>query len=161
MKNTKLKKSIIFNDASDKIMEYEGPPPEEQDWSGNLDDLFDIPPEIMALGWGIVTLENWQWMAGMSAFERGHSYHTERVRAVTKKGTYLSELPNPYDPANYLPVLNDPATKGCLLHLVREKIGANVSPVETSLGWILPKVIEDFHPTEAHVLAAALREDHE
>jgi hypothetical protein len=79
------------------------------------------------LGRRAVACRHWKWMPGMlllsldddpiriDGTQDGHPYREEDC------GTYFPKAP-------FVPDLSDPATLGCLLHLVREATGQQSSP---------------------------------
>ena len=83
--------------------------------------------EQKALSRRAVACKNWRWMPGMLAFDAGGNQH--RVIEHDAGREYITTMLRDYNDAHcessaravdLTPVLDDPATMGCLLYLVRE-----------------------------------------
>ena len=99
----------------------------------------------------VAVRKHWHWMPGMRT--TGGTLACE----TTPSEVYLYRFG--WAPASeLLPDLDDPATKGCLLHLVREAHGNSGLYVErVDAGWCVPLGgRERGGPTEAEALVAAL-----
>lgn len=108
---------------------------------------------LLALARRAVACKRWRWMPGMRGVTA--SGGTDRIMDESEAAQPNSDL---------LPDFTDPATLGCLLHLVREAWGdpwARVQPFgrPDNFGWrvigIEVRVRRD-QPTEAAALVAAL-----
>ena len=93
-----------------------------------------MSPELEALGMRAVACKGWRWMPGMLL----HDIGTSRIGRVHKSGrdwvvffglTSEARLRRDTTGIGLSPDLNDPATLGCLLALVRE---ANSRPYATA-----------------------------
>lgn len=82
------------------------------------------------LGRRAVACKHWRWMPGMLASDPGGNRHRIVCHDAGKK--YAQTVLQDYDDAHVdssvpvdgvIPALSDPATLGCLLHLVREAWG--------------------------------------
>ena len=87
------------------------------------------------LGRRAVACKHWRWMPGMLASDPGGNTH--RVIWHDEGEKYAQTVLRDYDDAHVessvpvdgvIPDLSDPATLGCLLHLVREATGEQSSP---------------------------------
>lgn len=114
-----------------------------------------------------VACTHWRWVPGMltscrvRVTEGGADYLIGHKSGATRDGGGWVDTG---DSAGFLPDLDDPATIGCLLALVREAWGdPSVSCTMTFGGWwrvlvMLPdRLVRHYHgPTEAAALVAAL-----
>jgi hypothetical protein len=87
------------------------------------------------LSWRLKDCKHWRWMPGMLAWYEDDTI-THRVTRVSRSGYPFGCLPDEGVrvwelSADSLPDLNDPATLGCLLALVREAHNAPHAWVET------------------------------
>ena len=116
-----------------------------------------MTPADIALARRAVAAPGWRWMAGMRAVwpDGAGERVTEWSAGITHDGA--------------LPDLTDPATLGCLLALVRERWGANVSVVTADGRWVVVEgicssLLYDGRyfcgDTEAEALIAALEAPH-
>lgn len=112
---------------------------------------------IKTLARRAVACEGWPWMAGVSAFESNPKYpekfpvtewrvlksrkHNDgSVSISVQSGKYYRNINNPQHKQNggWLPDLNDPATKGCLLEMVRRAWDdSDISPGYQSGSWFI------------------------
>lgn len=69
--------------------------------------------ELLKLGLQATKTEGWEWMVGMS-------YHPGQPYSVDTVWRILDEEELKHLSYDEVPILTDPATKGCLLHLVRK-----------------------------------------
>lgn len=110
--------------------------------------------DLETLALRAVACPRWRWMPGMLT-----TYAT-RVNSVTRNGSPEPRLGGLIE-ADPLPALDDPATMGCLLALVREAWGWPHAFVEYSPQFHLPfycnvKKRGFAEATEAEALVAAL-----
>ena len=120
-----------------------------------------MTPELEALARRAVACPRWRWMPGMAYEERGRKCRVDE--------SYLASAREDWHHGCTL-VVDDPATLGCLLALVREAWGdprlvaiyCEPAHPGQSEGWAvqcadnrLPVAGED-HETEAEALVAAL-----
>lgn len=109
-----------------------------------------------------VACKRWRWMPGMLGHAQPAGRFSCRVDDTRRDVHALKG-------AKALPDLDDPATLGCLLALVREAWGPSVSIVCTDAGWAMrlqggavgmPELVQGggspWHATEAEALVAAL-----
>jgi len=95
-----------------------------------------------------VACKGWQWMAGMLTLEGYRLDNSGRLKAEQQ--------------GDQLPDLNDPATVGCLVALVRKAWGeptAHAVPFSDGTWYVQGKYIDDEHghgDTEAEALVRAL-----
>ena len=112
------------------------------------------------LGRRAVACKHWRWMPGMLT-----TYAT-RVNSVTRNGSPEPRLGGLIE-ADPLPALDDPATMGCLLALVREAHHAPAAYLMGSVSqqWVVHhfaepeaywKPLTKWQPTEVEALVAAL-----
>ena len=127
-----------------------------------------------------VACDGWRWMEGMAVYPDGYREGDESIRlgceAYTPSGFWFgmysgNETTIDPDIENSIPDLTDPATLGCLLHLVREvydDLSHNAiysDPKQHGLSghpsWVVVNDVGDRFsdelPTEAHALVAALK----
>lgn len=109
----------------------------------------------------VVACRHWRWMPGMRAVDSDG----QAARVVQRSGAAVLEDVGgaAYPMASTLPDLDDPATLGCLLALVREAWGCRTAYFTHSHGswlvmrrdpWSLP--LCEPQDTEAEALIAAL-----
>ncbi len=124
-----------------------------------------------------VACKGWRWMRGMSAWWRPDADETHpmehgpyvTVLALRDDGSldaYVGGAKNRIATEGLLPDLDDPATLGCLLALVREAWGEpdayatpryQTAPFEVATEWsVFASPLLCFGPTEAAALVAAL-----
>ena len=106
--------------------------------------------QMIELARRAVACEGWRWMEGMLAI-RQHDQISHRLDHMT---TAL------VDSKSWLPDLTDPATLGCLLHLVREAwsdptVALLTNHLDADQWYVWGKDLPP-QPTEAHALVAAL-----
>jgi len=121
-----------------------------------------MTPDQIDLARRLVASPKWKWVPGMGV-RRWSDYYvlwrTNRVSNLAERGTFwLAE--------GWLPDLNDPATLGCLLQLVREAWSDPEAHIALgAAGWVLmsgeSRVADVVYPspagtTEAEALVAAL-----
>jgi hypothetical protein len=110
--------------------------------------------EKMNLARRAVACPGWRWLPGMR--------HTTMIKGEEWFCCRVAEKDAPREPRHpdALPDLDDPATLGCLLALVREVSGAraHVVPARSWHAWVVASpVSRDFWGnTEAEALVAAL-----
>ena len=120
--------------------------------------------EMIDLAREAVDCEGWRWMPGMKVmvptggkYRLREGHHCLRGREVGYKSSVW--VPSTRF-TSHLPILTDPATLGCLLHLVREvwgDPGACCYPTNGG-GWLcLHSTANTRRPTETHALVAALK----
>lgn len=78
-----------------------------------------------------VACPGWRWMPGMRSL--AHPYTLEGREFIAPARRWSEGDGFPKD--GRLPDLDDPATLGCLLALVREAWGSHVSSIRTGDGW--------------------------
>jgi hypothetical protein len=88
--------------------------------------------EMLELAQRAVACKHWRWMEGMAFLKDGHRY---RIVYISDDGHSVGAENNRGDCFHgridkFLPDLNDPATLGCLLALVREVWGDRLLHVE-------------------------------
>ncbi len=76
---------------------------------------------MIDLGKRAVACAGWRWMPGMLCVPIGGGFH------VRYNGIVSRNMPDAGG-VQYLPVLRDPATKGCVLAMVREACEPNRAP---------------------------------
>jgi len=120
-----------------------------------------------------VACKHWRWMAGMRALDSSGEEHPARVIDHRRSVVYEDNdgaIHEGVVSRSDVPDLTDPATLGCLLHLVREAWGlhrvddSSPSTMHTSSGWGVgaPLVVASglivlpTFDTEAEALVAAL-----
>ena len=127
------------------------------------------------LGRRAVACKHWRWMPGMlllwKLHERGGTYkgrvcHLGCSDSGAGKDVYCEGRGDRFDGVlevpKCFPDLSDPATLGCLLHLVREAWGVERAVVwwnEHDQGWVAdvrPRNFVFVRDSEAHALVAAL-----
>lgn len=94
-----------------------------------------MSPELIELPRRAVACKGWRWMPGMR-LQNGYMLKDE-------------DFPTLGDEYGWLPDLEDPATMGCLLALVREAWGVRVD-------WMTLARVLGEDATEAEALVAAL-----
>ena len=82
-----------------------------------MDDL-----ELYALGRRAVDCDGWRWLPGMLPGELGSSGLIRRLRVLDGQEAWFTGE----GAAHLVPILEDPATVGCLMALVREARGTDV-----------------------------------
>lgn len=106
------------------------------------------------LGRRAVACKHWRWMPGM--------LHGIEAMDETRFVSRFSEFSIYADDDGRIPILSDPATLGCLLHLVRQAWGVERAVVwwnEHDQGWVAdvrPRNFVFVRDSEAHALVAAL-----
>lgn len=106
-----------------------------------------------------VACKHWRWMPGMLVIAKGYS--SLRLVPFVWRGWPIQEADPIVLQSDCLPDLDDPATLGCLLALVREAWGdqrVNTLPT-TDGGWAVADGDDDWictGTTEAAALVAAL-----
>ena len=142
--------------------------------------------EQKALSRRAVACKHWRWMPGMLAFDAGGNQH--RVIEHDEGREYVTTMLRDYNDAHcessaravdLTPVLDDPATMGCLLYLVREAwpdewtdyavpvhdgfggwtfgvITRNAGPGQVNVTTVFASSVFPWHPSEAEALVAAL-----
>jgi len=118
------------------------------------------------LGRRAVACKHWRWMPGMLAIVGTTSYRVltkpAEVATAVKHEDDGSVTPSAFQVVKGMPDLSDPATLGCLLHLVREAWGVERAVVwwnEHDQGWVAdvrPRNFVFVRDSEAHALVAAL-----
>ena len=97
--------------------------------------------------------KHWRWMPGMVREWSDSTGRNSGRQRLTDK-TYSWELREGY---TYRPDFEDPATLGCLLHLVREAWEQDLNAQRHGIGWAVwgyERIA--LGPTEADALKAAL-----
>ena len=126
--------------------------------------------EMLELARRAVACDGWRWIYGTPARA---TFDGEEIRLTCLGSTpgshtadfYCLDYMEPWDNIHVddqqgmglVPDFDEPAAAGCLLHLVREVIGAQISTVKTSIGWMIPGVVETPQDTEIHALVRALK----
>ena len=98
-----------------------------------------------------VACKNWRWLAGMRVVDA-----SDQPRSPQRLGEKFSV---PLDAREWLPDFDDPATRGCLIALVREAWGDAMLfafPDAFPDRWTVVDVDCGYHATEAEALVAAL-----
>ena len=119
--------------------------------------------EMIALARRAVACKNWKWMPGMAGtdalgvpFRCALTHHSGGMMVVAG----MAFMPaHPDALARMFPDLSDPATLGCLLHLVREAYADPlISTVYDSAYWFVehPEGMLSQNNTEAEALVSAL-----
>lgn len=123
-----------------------------------------------------VACKGWRWLPGMRAIggcvvaTGCPLWLVDGVPRMPEDGKYYMWLRRTTEHPDVLPDLDDPATLGCLLHLVRESWGDDTLTLvatraaDRSRGWMLeawdpisPADAIGPFPTEAEVLVEALK----
>lgn len=124
--------------------------------------------QLEALGQRAVACRHWRWMAGMLGSWRGlDGYWFRVVRVQGSVVQCYDETSWSWENADTnikpddLPDLSDPATLGCLLHLVREAWPdeyLTIAPQKLRIRWLidLPNGKVALGDSEAEALVAAL-----
>ena len=99
--------------------------------------------EKIELARSAVACEGWRWMEGMVGIrDSGTKFDGGRHRVTIKTRSTMDNI-------GWLPDLSDPATLGCLLHLVREAWGDDdISPRYQSGSWFI-------HTSEHQITASS------
>ena len=99
-----------------------------------------------------VACDNWRWVEGMLAI-RTHDGARHRVTNKTR---------STMDNKGWLPVINDPATKGCIRGIIRDELGGLARAVPQRVGrWAIVigvtghMVVADYR-TEGKALVSGL-----
>ena len=127
-----------------------------------------MSPELEALARRAVACKGWRWMPGMLL----HDIGTSRIGRVHKSGrdwvvffglTSEARLRRDTTGIGLSPDLNDPATLGCLLALVRDAwrdpkgSAYYLAPIESEPGWFAEfGAHAELYATEAEALVVAL-----
>lgn len=136
--------------------------------------------ELIELAQRAVACDGWRWLYGCPAKATFHGEEIHLISLGHNEGSYTADFyclehgevwegihVDEQEEMGILPDFNEPATLGCLLHLVREAMQCHI---HVSLGPDGYDVIADIeqgvctackcviygHPTEAHALVAAL-----
>jgi hypothetical protein len=117
------------------------------------------------LGRRAVACKHWRWMRGMLTHRGSRVFETTKDQLgaehvfIMKRDGFSSYL---FPEDRHVPDLSDPATLGCLLHLVREAWEVERAVVwwnEHDQGWVAdvrPRNFVFVRDSEAHALVAAL-----
>jgi len=132
-----------------------------------------MKPELEALARRAVACKGWRWMPGMLIADNGEGVRVSGICAEFLHGAAAETPVNRHGPAwmrlrrdsAQVPVVDDPATLGCLLALVREAWSEPILSVAWAGGrwYVVQRILRSVDAlrwidtaTEAEALVAAL-----